>query len=253
MNRRVSKIIILALALAVSGSGAFAQKKKPARQARPSQAQLAKDHAKAKEDVIKASNEYKESIQQLIVLLEAEEKSAADIVEKRKALLAANVISKRELEDSERALELAQTKIATARKQIGEADSIIAEAKAEDQIAKLPPIPRGGYRTTAALIRFNGAARWVLSDASKVQSFYASRFGRQLPISAYGQTGTHNRMGFNHSNSIDVAVHPDSFEGMALMSYLRSAGIPFIAFRQAVAGSATGAHIHIGYPSSRIR
>ncbi|HKY05048.1 MAG TPA: hypothetical protein VJQ56_09165, partial [Blastocatellia bacterium] len=199
------------------------------------------------------SNEYKESIEQLIVLLEAKEKSAADIVEKRKALLAASVISKRELEDSERELQLAQTELATARKKIGEADLIIAEAKAEDQIAKLPPIPRGGYRTTAALIRFNGATRWVLSDAAKVQSFYVSRFGRQLPISAYGQTGTHNRMGFNHSNSIDVAVHPDSFEGMALMSYLRSAGIPFIAFRQAVAGSATGAHIHIGYPSSRIR
>jgi hypothetical protein len=52
---------------------------------------------------------------------------------------------------------------------------------------------------------------------------------------------------------MDVAVHPDSAEGAALMSYLRSQGIPFIAFRQAVAGSATGAHIHIGYPSHRIR
>jgi hypothetical protein len=30
---------------------------------------------------------------------------------------------------------------------------------------------------------------------------------------------------------------------------LRRAGIPFIAFRSAVAGAATGAHIHIGQPS----
>jgi hypothetical protein len=66
---KFSKIILLALALTASGTDALAQKKKPAR---PSQAQLAKEHAKAKEDVIKASNEYKESIEQLIVLLAAE-------------------------------------------------------------------------------------------------------------------------------------------------------------------------------------
>ncbi|MEW6208704.1 MAG: hypothetical protein AB1631_10080 [Acidobacteriota bacterium] len=34
-------------------------------------------------------------------------------------------------------------------------------------------------------------------------------------------------------------------------SGLRSAGIPFLAFRQALAGSSTGPHIHIGYPSKR--
>jgi hypothetical protein len=45
---------------------------------------------------------------------------------------------------------------------------------------------------------------------------------------------------------MDVAVHPDNCEGRALMEYLRRAGIPFLAFRNKVAGSATGAHIHIG-------
>jgi hypothetical protein len=73
-----------------------------------------------------------------------------------------------------------------------------------------------------------------------------------MPISAYGQTATHDRLGFDHRNSVDVAVHPDSPEGQSLMAYLKSAGIPFIAFRHAVSGSATGAHIHIGYPSHRI-
>ena len=51
---------------------------------------------------------------------------------------------------------------------------------------------------------------------------------------------------------MDVAVHPDSAEGLGLMDHLRSAGIPFIAFRRAVAGEATGAHVHIGQPSRRI-
>jgi hypothetical protein len=48
---------------------------------------------------------------------------------------------------------------------------------------------------------------------------------------------------------MDVALHPDSKEGQTLLNYLRQAGIPFMAFRGAVSGAATGAHIHIGNPS----
>jgi len=48
-----------------------------------------------------------------------------------------------------------------------------------------------------------------------------------------------------------VALHPDSREGQSLIAYLRQSGIPFIAFRGAVPGAATGAHIHIGQPSPR--
>jgi hypothetical protein len=51
---------------------------------------------------------------------------------------------------------------------------------------------------------------------------------------------------------MDVAVHPDSIEGKALIAHLRTSGIPFIAFRGAVAGSSTGPHIHIGKPSGRL-
>jgi hypothetical protein len=50
---------------------------------------------------------------------------------------------------------------------------------------------------------------------------------------------------------MDVALHPDSKEGQSLLSFLRRSGIPFLAFRGAVAGASTGAHIHIGKPSAR--
>jgi hypothetical protein len=73
-----------------------------------------------------------------------------------------------------------------------------------------------------------------------------------LPVSAFGQTALHDRMGFDHRNALDVAVHPDSPEGRALMQYLLDAGIPFMAWRGAVPGSSTGAHIHVGQPSPRI-
>jgi hypothetical protein len=244
------KIVTLMCALMAASLTAHAQgKKKPSR---APQTPLATQVAKAKQEVIKAANEYKASLEKLLVFQEADVKSAADIVEKRKALLAQSIISKKELEDSERALAAAQVKVNETRKQMGESDNLIAEAKAAEQLAKMPPARIGSYQTTAALIRYNGPSHWVLADASKVQNFFFSRFNRALPVSAFGQTEVHNRLGFDHRNSIDVAVHPDSAEGQAVMAYLRSAGIPFIAFRQAIAGSATGAHIHIGYPSHRI-
>jgi len=86
-----------------------------------------------------------------------------------------------------------------------------------------------------------------------VRAFFASRFRHGAPISADGQTTFHSRMGFDHSNAVDIAVGPDSAEGQALMNHLRAMGIPFIAFRRAVPGSATGAHIHVGIPSPRYR
>jgi hypothetical protein len=70
-------------------------------------------------------------------------------------------------------------------------------------------------------------------------------------VSAYGQSDLHNRWGYDHRNAMDVAVHPDSPDGQALLAYLTSQRIPFQAFRQAVSGSATGPHIHIGRPSSK--
>ncbi len=102
------------------------------------------------------------------------------------------------------------------------------------------------------MVRFVGASRWNLSDYGKVDAFYRLKFGKPLPVSAYGQTETHNRLGFDHSNAIDVAVHPDSAEGQALMEFLHGQGISFIAIRGAIHGSATGAHIHVGLSSRRI-
>jgi len=74
----------------------------------------------------------------------------------------------------------------------------------------------------------------------------ASSFSKVLSVMFGG------RLGFDHRNSVDVAVHPDSVQGKALTEYLRGNGIPFLAFRSAIRGVATGAHIHIGNPSHRL-
>ena len=253
----IKRNVILTTALVMlMSAGAGAQSRKPSPRAKtPSpQAKLKGDLAASKAELIKATTEYKSSLATLVSMYEAELKNAQQQLETRKQLFAQGIISKKELDDSEKKIAEAQAKISGSQKQIAEADDLIAESSAvddDDEPARAPSLT-GRYTATPALIRYTGTAHWALADAAKVGSYFVSHFGHQMPISAYGQTATHDRLGFDHRNSVDVAVHPDSAEGQALMTYLKSAGIPFIAFRHAVAGSATGAHIHIGYPSHRI-
>jgi hypothetical protein len=114
-----------------------------------------------------------------------------------------------------------------------------------------PPEPASETESSAS------SAEKAIAGASKsaivgdVKGFFISKFGRSLPVSAFGQTRLHSRLGFDHRNGVDVALNPDSFEGRAFIGKLRRLGIPFIAFRRAVPGVATGAHIHVGRPSPR--
>ena len=252
----VKRNVIFATALVLlMGASAVAQSRKSSPRAKtPSpQTKLKGELAASKAELIKATTEYKASLATLVSMYEAELKNAQQQLETRKQLFAQGIISKKELNDSEMKIADAQAKINGSQKQIAEADDLIAESSVvEDDEPSRAPSLTGRYTATSALIRYTGTAHWALADAAKVGSYFISHFGHQMPISAYGQTATHDRLGFDHRNSVDVAVHPDSAEGQALMAYLKSAGIPFIAFRHAVAGSATGAHIHIGYPSHRI-
>jgi hypothetical protein len=162
-------------------------------------------------------------------------------------------VSRREVEESERRLAIAQAKVAETRREMVVTDHSLVEALVTDRPAPDRSVPTPARQeTTPALVQYRGAARWSLAEAAKIQSFFTQRFGRPLPVSAYGQTPLHDRLGFAHHDALDVAVVPDSPEGAALMAYLRSAGYSFIAFRGAVKGEATGAHIHIGEASRRL-
>lgn len=208
--------------------------------------------SQSRENLITASNTYRESLERLLALQKQDEGRAAELVEKRKKLLDLGVLAKRHVEESEQQLAEAKTRTAETEKQIESVEHLVAEVNAAEQLAKEPPAPQGTFRSTGMLVRFVGASRWNLSDFGKVDAFYRLRFSKPLPVSAFGQTDTHNRLGFDHSNALDVAVHPDSAEGQALIEFLQRQGISFIAIRGAIPGSATGAHIHIGSPSRRI-
>jgi len=118
-----------------------------------------------------------------------------------------------------------------------------ARAPAASRVKRLPAMIIQGIKYSAD---------WSLDKAEKVKDFFVKKFGHDLPVSAMGQTETHDKLGFDHHDAMDVALNPDSKEGRSLIGYLRQAKIPFIAFRRRVEGSATGPHIHIGNPSLRI-
>ncbi|MDE3198394.1 MAG: hypothetical protein KGN84_18740 [Acidobacteriota bacterium] len=100
--------------------------------------------------------------------------------------------------------------------------------------------------------KYDGNGIFNHADLPKIEGAFMARFARPLPVSADGETALHRSLGFDHRGRVDVAVSPDQPEGQWLMSYLEKNRIPFFAFRMAVPGKATGAHIHIGTSSTKL-
>jgi hypothetical protein len=270
-RRAISTALALALALS-SGSGAMharqrsraaphGRKSSPPAQKKAADEPLS-DLARLRAQLVQATKDYKSSLEQLLDLYETDVKRMDERVDKTKELYDAGLVSKRELEKERDAAASARAKVAGVRGQLKSADVQIAEtlveADAEEaaaqELAKERSAPRasGGLITTTAYIRYGGARAWSLAEAGAVGQFFAQKFGRQLPISSFGQSAVHDRWGFDHHNAMDVGVSPDSVEGRALMEYLRAGGIPFTAFRYAIPGTATGPHIHVGRPSHKM-
>ena len=204
-------------------------------------------------DVIAATQHYRSALERVLVIYERELARRDELSELRQELYEREVLSKRELEEGHKALAAARKDVDDTRQAIKDTDRMLTEAHVAQALARLTPLARGSYEETPGLVRFNGLGSWsVVKDTPVLQEFFMARFGRALPISAYGQTALHDRMGLDHRGALDVAVHPDSPEGRAFMDYLRAAGIPFIAAWGALPGSASGAHIHVGQPSPRI-
>jgi hypothetical protein len=105
--------------------------------------------------------------------------------------------------------------------------------------------------TKSAPVDSQSPLRWTLADSAKVERFFLTKFGRPLPTSSFGQSDIHNRWGLDHRQGMDIGLHPDSAEGLALANFLRSERIPFMVFRGAIPGVATGPHIHVGFASHR--
>jgi hypothetical protein len=224
-------------------------KKKPAPAPPPTEL------SKLRDEYIKATHEYKASLGKLLPFYENEVKKAEENLEKSKKLLAEGLIPKKQVEDNERELAVAKQKIAETNRAMTSADqqvaAVLVEAEANEEIAKNLRLAKQGLVRTAAFTRYTGAGGWNLSDAWKVQRFFSDTFNKQLPIAVFGQGAIHERWRLDHRNAMDIQLHPDGVEGRALLNFLQKNGIPYLAFRAAIPGTATGPHIHIGRPSHR--
>jgi hypothetical protein len=101
--------------------------------------------------------------------------------------------------------------------------------------------------------RYDGDGAFTMGAFARVELEFSKHFGKPLPVSAIGETAVHRSLGFDHRGRVDVAIHPDQPEGRWLLEYLVDQHIPYFAFRQAVRGKATGAHIHIGPISTHLK
>jgi hypothetical protein len=241
-------LLLVAAAFSVDVSAQRKTKKKPA----PApQTEL----AKLREEFVKATNEYKASLAKLLAIYEGNvEKAEADL-EKSRKLLDEGLISKTQFQENERSLAAAKGKVAETQRDMAAADAqaagIYAETEAEREIAKNLRLARQSLVRTSSFIRYTGAGSWVIGEAWKVQRFFSDTFNKQLPIAVFGQGAIHDRWRLDHRNAMDISLHPDSVEGQALLNFLQKNGIPYLAFRAAIPGTATGPHIHIGRPSHR--
>ena len=239
--------------LSLTLDGNAQEKQKPStrspssKKAAPVDAELARLRA----EVIERMKESRASAEKLLEIHEQEKAKLTNEYQRRREFYSQGLISRSELNQIERALAEAIVRVEEDKRWLMESEIAITEATMRDELLRLPGLAIGGYSETGTLLRFNGGASWSLADAPKIEKFFVQTFGRVLPVTAVGQTATHDRLRFDHRNAIDVALHPDSNEGRSLLAYLRQTGIPFIAFRGAVPGAATGAHIHIGHPSVR--
>ena len=254
MNQRssVSFGLCLVVIVAVVSFDASAQRRT---KKKPGAAPPATELSKLREEFISATKDYKASLEKLLPYYESAVKKAEDKLELSKKLLAEGLIPKSQLEENERTLAAAKQKVAETNRAMTGADDQIAgvlvEAAANDEIAKNLRFAKQSLVRTAAFTRFTGAGGWNLSDAWKVQRFFSDSFGKQLPIAVFGQGAIHDRWHLDHHNAMDIQLHPDGPEGRALLEFLQKNGTPYLAFRAAIPGTATGPHIHIGRPSHR--
>jgi hypothetical protein len=190
---------------------------------------------------------------QLLVDYEREQMVLRTEVIKRRKLFQERQLGKQQVVEAEKTFVAALKRVHEMRHTVAETDIAITEAVLGEKVLRMPALPENGFSETAELAHFNGGFKWSLKEAPRLEKYFSQAFGRRLPATAIGQTATHNRLGFDHRDALDVALHPDSAEGKALITHLRKTGIPFTAFRGAVTGASTGPHIHIGKPSGRLR
>jgi hypothetical protein len=192
--------------------------------------------------------------QELLDLQQKEVEKLAYTTDSLRQLYEQGLVARLEFEKSEQDLAAAKARVEETRLQIANSERVAAELKKAQEMAKVKSFVKPTLMplSSKATVLRSTTGNWSMAYLGSVQQFFSTTFGRPLPTSTIGQSATHNRLRWDHRNAVDVGLHPDSAEGRALIGYLQSQGIPFLAFRAAIPGVATVPHIHIGTPSHRL-
>ncbi len=183
-------------------------------------------------------------IQVMLDSARALERIAQERFDRVFARVEAGAAPARELQEVRERLKAARRQSELARTRSGLIRQMERMAAAESYREEL--------ESAEAAFAVTGLEDWGQELLPEIGDMYRLAFGVDPPISAEGDTALHRSLGLDHSGRIDVAVHPDSDEGMFLIYVLESFGIPYIAFRSAVPSQSTGPHIHVGPPSEPI-
>lgn len=168
-------------------------------------------------------------------------------------LVDAGVIARGELSSLQEELESRRLTLNLAQSRAKLFEELAEMARREQQMEVADDSAQASPGRHPVMEHFEGEGRFSPSALKAVATAYEKQFKKPLPISANGETNVHRALGFDHRGRVDVAVNPDQREGVWLKAYLEQNEIPFYAFRSAVPGKATGAHIHIGPGSTRLR
>ncbi len=178
------------------------------------------------------------------------EKSMIDMQQ----LVQSGVISRAEAESTGADFARAQTELHLAQTRVNLIVQMTEALRIQKNIASLETEVESHPEWAGQVYtKYDGSGLFTPADFQKVSLAFATKFAHSLPVSADGETATHRSMGFDHRGRVDVALNPDQPEGAWLLSYLQKNRIPYFAFRMAVPGKATGAHIHIGPQSTRLK
>lgn len=168
------------------------------------------------------------------------------LVDDRAQLVESGTLARGEVQPLTIELEMRRRSLALARNRAKLVDQLVAMATAEQALER-------ANNTKAVMIRYEGSTPFSMSGLPAIEASFEQRFHGHLPISALGQTLVHQELGFDHRGRVDVALNPESTQGLWLRHFLEAHRIPYIAFRSAVVGSATAPHIHIGAGSVRVK
>jgi hypothetical protein len=168
-------------------------------------------------------------------------------------LVSAGILSRSEAETSTADFDRARQELDWAKSRATLVDEIAENARIQKSIASLE-VQAETHPDWAGKVytHYDGNGVFTPADLQRLEVDYAVKFATKLPISADGETAVHRSLGFDHRGRVDVALMPDQPEGEWLMHYLEGKKIPYFAFRMAVPGKATGAHIHVGPQSTKL-